>query len=131
MSGEAHWDELRPMLEELADRIGRIEQFLAASGSRAAGSGSSLAGSGGTGDFFDSAPASFGQPPAFSNPDQIPAASAGMSPFGAPQPGGLPEDLLMLARSNRKIQAITEYRRRTGCSLKEAKDTIDRALWNS
>ena len=127
MSDEAYWADLRPILQDMADRIARIEQFLSASGLQALSSGPSSMGAAGSGEVFDSVPASFGAPPVFSTQDQIAAASAGVSPFGAPQPGVVPDDILFLARSGKKIQAITEYRKRTGISLKQAKDIIDQA----
>ena len=137
MSDEAYWADLRPILQDMADRIARIEQFLAASGLQvpgpgsppagAAGPGAAGPGAAGPGEVFDSVPASFGTAPAFSSPEQITAASAGMSPFSGPQPGVVPEDILFLARSGKQIQAIKEYRRRTGAGLKQAKDIIDRA----
>lgn len=127
MADEAYWADLRPILQDMADRIARIEQFLATSGPQGPGSGSSFADTGGTGGVFDAVPASFGPPPVFSSPDQIAAASAGISALGPPQIGVVPDDLLMLVRSNRKIQAIAEYRKRTGCTLKQAKDIMDRA----
>lgn len=103
MADEAYWADLRPILADIADRIARIEQFLAASGLQAPASGPSFAGGG---DVFDSVP---------------------VSPFGGPQPGIVPDDILLLARSGKKIQAINEYRKRTGIGLKEAKDIIDQA----
>jgi hypothetical protein len=127
MSGEAYWADLRPILQDMADRIARIEQFLAESGLQAPGPGASSAGAGGSGEVFDSVPASFGPPPVFNTPDQFVATSPTASSFGGPQPGLVPDDILLLARSGKKIQAITEYRRRTGISLKEAKDIIDQA----
>lgn len=130
MADEAYWADLRPILQDMADRIARIEQFLAASGLQAPGGAypaSSAAGTAGSGEVFDAVPASFGALPVFSGPEQVAAASAGMSPFGAPQPGVVPDDILLLARSGKKIQAINEYRKRTGVSLKLAKDIIDQA----
>lgn len=127
MSDKADWAELRPILQDMADRIARIEQFLAASGLQAPSSGSS-AGAAGSGEVFDSVPASFGAAPAFSTPEQIAAASAGMSPFSGPQPAVVPDDILLLARSGKQIQAIKELRSRTGLSLKQAKDIIDQAV---
>lgn len=116
MSDKADWADLRPILQDMADRIARIEQFLAASGLQAPGSGSMSAGAAGSGAagsgaVFDSVPAAFGAGPVFS----------------VPQPGAIPEDILLLARSGKQIQAIKEYRRRTGAGLKQAKDIIDRA----
>lgn len=128
MADEAYWADLRPVLQDMAARIARIEQFLASSGLQGPTSGSSFADAGGTGEVFDAVPASFGPGPVFSSPEQITAAaSAGISPFGTPQPGVVPDDILLLARSGKKIQAINEYRRRTGVSLKEAKALIDQA----
>ncbi|HWF79981.1 MAG TPA: hypothetical protein VN695_05305 [Streptosporangiaceae bacterium] len=120
MADEAYWADLRPVLQDMADRIARIEQFLASSGLQAPTSGSSFAAAGGTGDFFDSAPASFG-------PASFGPASASSPPLSGPQPGVLPDDILLLARSGKKIQAINEFRKRTGMSLKEAKAIIDQA----
>ena len=127
MSDKADWAELRPILQDMADRIARIEQFLAASGLQAPSSGSSAgaaeaAQAAGSGGVFDSVPASFGAAPAFNTPEQIAA------PFSGPQPGVVPDDILLLARSGKQIQAIKELRNRTGLSLKQAKDIIDQAV---
>lgn len=111
MSDKADWADLRPILQDMADRIARIEQFLAASGLQAPGSESMSASAAGSDAVFDSVPASFGAGPVFS----------------VPQPGAIPDDILLLARSGKQIQAIKEYRRRTGAGLKQAKDIIDRA----
>ena len=105
MADEAYWADLRPILQDMADRIARIEQFLASSGLQAPTSGSSFAAAGGTGEVFDSVPASF-----------VP-----------PQPGVVPDDILLLVRSGKKIQAINEYRKLTGMGLKQAKNIIDQA----
>ena len=55
-------------------------------------------------------PSEFGPPPGF-----------GGSPFG-----GLPPDVVELARSGNALAAIKRYREITGASLAEAKDAIDR-----
>ena len=122
MPGEAYWVDLRPMLQELSDRIARIEQALAASGQLAPGSGAFSAGAGASGDGFDAVPVSFGAPPGFSAPPSFGGPSVG------PQPGFVPDDLVLLARSGKKIQAIAELRTRTGVSLKEAKNLIDQVV---
>jgi hypothetical protein len=123
MSDEARWGDLRPILKDMADRIARIEQFLAASGLQAPSQGSPSDGSGA----FDSVPGSFEAPPAFSTPGQIAEAAAGLSPFPGPPPGVVPDDIVLLARSGKMIQAIDQYRRLTGVSLKESKAIVERA----
>lgn len=130
MSDEAHWADLRPILQDMADRIARIEQFLAASGLQAPSTGPSFggAGAGGPSDVFDSVPTSFGATSGLGTPGQTAAASAGISPFGGPQPGVVPDDIIFLARSGKQIQPIKELRKRTGVSLKLAKDIIDQAV---
>ena len=37
-----------------------------------------------------------------------------------------PDDIIMLVRQGRKIEAIKLYREKTGVGLKEAKDAVDR-----
>ncbi len=39
--------------------------------------------------------------------------------------GGVPEDVIALARAGNKIEAIKRYRALTGVGLREAKDAID------
>ena len=46
-------------------------------------------------------------------------------PFDDPA-AGLPPDVVALARSGRKIQAIKLYQELTGAGLGEAKDVVDR-----
>jgi hypothetical protein len=127
MADEAYWADLRPILQDMADRIARIEQFLSASGPQAPGAGAPPGGAGGSGGsdpVFDSVPASFGASPAFF--DSAPASfGAPPASFGGPQAGVIPDDILLLARSGKKIQAIKELRQRTGLSLKEAKNIVD------
>lgn len=122
MSDKAYWADLRPILQDMADRIARIEQFLAASGLQApsslsSGSSAGAAGAAGSGGVFDSVPASFGAVPQPGGPQP-----------GVPQPGAVPDDILLLARSGKQIQAIKELRERAGLGLKQAKDIIDQAV---
>jgi hypothetical protein len=119
MAEDVQWSDLRPILRDMADRIARIEQFLAASGPQAPGDGSgAVSGSSGqAADVFDSVPASF---------DALPAA-AGISSFSAPQRGAVPDDIVLMARSGRMIQAINEYRRLTGMSLKDSRAAVQQA----
>ena len=50
-------------------------------------------------------------------------------PYGAGTPvgafGGMPLDIVELARSGNKLEAIKRYRELTGVGLKEAKDAIE------
>jgi len=116
MSDEALWADLRPILQDLTARIGRIEQFLAPSGLQV-GSGTS-----------DAMPGSFNPPPTFATPAPIGGPAAAGSPGPAPGSGLVPDYLLVMARSGKKIQAISELRKVTGMSLKDAKAVIDQAL---
>ncbi len=54
--------------------------------------------------------------------------SCGRSPAGAggAAVGGVPPDLVALARQGQKIQAIKALRERTGLGLREAKEAIER-----
>lgn len=47
------------------------------------------------------------------------------SPFIDPGPGGIPSDIVAMARSGKKIQAIKRYREMTNCDLATAKRVID------
>jgi ribosomal protein L7/L12 len=53
------------------------------------------------------------------------ASVPGVPPAGAAE-GGVPPDVLALARAGKKIEAIKRYRMLTNVSLKAAKDVIDR-----
>ena len=134
---------VRPMLQDLAARIARIEEHLArTSGYEPAGqpAGTGAGPDGQTDDFsFGSAPASFGSVPATSGsaPSSFGpgSASSGFAPGLAgpmaqpPGPGSpLPPDLVALARSGKAIKAIQLYRELTGVSLKEAKQVVDQAI---
>jgi Ribosomal protein L7/L12 C-terminal domain len=61
--------------------------------------------------------------------DPGPAAPPMGAPAGQyvdPQAGAIPAEVVALARSNKKIQAIKLYRELTGLGLKEAKAVVDR-----
>jgi len=47
------------------------------------------------------------------------------APTAAPGAMGMPADIVELARSGNKIEAIKRYRELTGVGLREAKDAID------
>ena len=47
------------------------------------------------------------------------------APMAAPGAVGIPQDVVALARSGNKIEAIKRYREITGVGLREAKDAID------
>jgi hypothetical protein len=126
---EVQWGSLRPILQEMADRIARIEQALAAAGLQAPSQPMNS-----FGDVFDAAPASFGQPPSasFGQPSaaslgQVAAAAHGVNLGGDvnAQSSQVPDYIVQLARSGKKIQAIKELREVSGMGLKEAKDIID------
>ena len=104
MKDEVRWGDLRPILQDMADRIGRIEQFLAASGMQAPG------------ETF--------QAPVFDSPGQFAAQARGIYPSDMPD-GGVPDNIVMLARSGQLVQAIQQYRQLTGIGLKEAKAIVE------
>jgi hypothetical protein len=61
--------------------------------------------------------------------DPAPAAPPMGAPDGQyvdPRAGAIPPEVVALARSNKKIQAIKLYRELSGLGLKEAKDVVDR-----
>ena len=68
---------------------------------------------------FDPGPAAFDSGPA-AQPMGGPA-----DPYADPRAGGIPPEVLMLARSGKKIQAIKLYRELTDADLKTAKNVID------
>ena len=115
---DVQWATLRPILQDLTDRIARIEQFLAASGLQASAPQ--------PGEFSDAVPTSFGTPPGQSI-GQAAAAAHGIDLGGDPgsQPPGIPDYILVMAKTGQQIRAIQELRSVTGLSLKEAKATID------
>lgn len=112
---EVDWSSLRPILQDMADRIARIEQFLAASGLQAPSQGAAA---------FDSVGASF-DPPSLDSPGQMAAAVHGIGPGGGG--GAVPPEIVALARSGKLVQAIHQYRKMTGMDLKQAKAIIEQA----
>ncbi len=132
MADENYSYYVRPMLQDLAARIARIEEHLArTSGYELAGQPMGTASP--QDDFsFGSAPASFGSAPVSSGPVPTSFGSAPGSAGPMAQPPGpgspLPPDLVALARSGKAIKAIQLYRELTGVSLKEAKQVVDQAI---
>ncbi len=105
MNEEVRWGDLRPILQDMADRIARIEQFMAASGAQAPG------------EPF--------QAPVSDSVGQVAAQARGIYPTdGVPGPG-VPENIVWLATSGRLVEAIKQYRQLTGVGLKEAKAIVD------
>jgi ribosomal L7/L12-like protein len=117
---EVRWGGLQPILQELADRITAIEQFLAASGLQVPSQpGNNF------GDVFDAVPSTF--TPGGSGLGQVVAEAHGINTGStAPAQSGIPEYIIVLAKTGRKIEAIKEYRTLTGVDLKEAKTVVDR-----
>jgi len=116
---DVQWRTLQPILQDLADRIARIEQHLASTGFQVGGPASYGHGI----ESFDAAPASFGAQKSFSG---TPVPSGPL----VPQPGlanGVPADIVSLFLAGKRIQAIKQYRDRTGLGLKEAKDAVEQA----
>jgi ribosomal protein L7/L12 len=104
-NAEVQWGALRPILQDLTDRLAHIEQFLAASGLQVPSQPSVAYGS---------------------SPGQAAAAAQGISPGGDPSPfSQVPDHIAALARSGKTIEAIKEYRSATGVSLKEAKAIVE------
>jgi hypothetical protein len=118
---DVQWATLQPILQDLTDRIVRIEQFLASSGLQAPGQSTTT-----FGDTFDAVPNSFGPPPG-GTPGQMAAAAHGIN-VGVPGPmsNQVPDYIIAIARSN-LIQAVKEYRDITGLGLREAKAAVERA----
>ena len=54
-----------------------------------------------------------------------PAAAAGLGNPSAAVGSGIPADVVALAQSGKKIEAIKRYRELTGVGLREAKDVVD------
>ncbi len=121
-SSEVQWGSMRPILQDLADRITRIEQFLAASGLQAASQPTDS-----FGGVADAVPGSFH--PAGSAVGQAAAAAHGVDSGTNfdPSQAGVPPYIVQMAMGGQLIQAIKEYRDLTGIGLKEAKAIIEQA----
>ena len=127
---DVRWGSLRPILQDMADRLARIEQFLADSGLAVPSSSAStslpadLAGFTG-GGLSDAVPNTFSSTPTDS-PGRIAAAARGIDVGATPSQGsGIPDYIVQLAMSGKTIQAIKEFRSFSGMSLKEAKTIIE------
>lgn len=105
MTDEARWGDLRPILQDMAERIARIEQYLTESG----------------------APGQGFTPVAFGSSGQAAAQAYGIYPNDGQQDSGVPANIVMLAQSGKMIQAIQQYRQLTGVGLKEAKAIVEQA----
>jgi hypothetical protein len=116
---EIEWTSLRPILQDLADRITRIEQFLAPQGLQ---SPSQNASSYSQGSPFDAAPDSFGAPPIVDAAGQVAFGQA-----AAGQVAAVPPDIVAMARSGKMLHAINAYRKLSGVNLKEAKAIVEQA----
>jgi ribosomal protein L7/L12 len=112
---DVQWATLRPILQDLTDRIARIEQFLAASGMQARSSEFSDA----TGFAVQDGP-SLGQAAASAHGVNVGGPAVGAS-------GQMPDYIVQMARSGQLIQAIKELRDITGISLKDAKAAVEQA----
>lgn len=119
---DVEWSSLRPILQDMADRIARIERFLANSGLQAPSQGAAT-----YNESFDSVPASFGAPPSFDSPGQMAAAAQGIAPGGGVGGSEVPPEIVALARSGKLIQAIQQYRKMTGMDLRQAKAIVEQA----
>jgi hypothetical protein len=92
---EVTWAALQPILQDMTDRLARIERFLADSGLEVPASQPTPTPSGGV---FDAVP----------------------SPGS-----GIPDYIVQLAMSGKTIQAIKEFRSFSGLGLKESKAIIE------
>jgi hypothetical protein len=124
---EVQWGALRPILQDLTDRLTRIEQFLAASGLQVPASPQSASVPSAFGAVSDAVPGTF-DPTPVDSPGRVAAAvhgvDVGVAPVQLTNPA-IPDFIVQLALSGRKIQAVKEYRSFTGLPLKEAKAIID------
>lgn len=124
---EVSWGSLRPILQDLTDRLARIEQFLAASGLQVPPelAGSPVTPSFDSGPVFDAVPNTF-DPTPVDTPGRMAAAVHGIDVGAQPVNNSqLPDYILQLALTGKKIQAIKELRSFSGLGLKEAKAIID------
>jgi hypothetical protein len=116
---DVQWATLRPILQDLTDRIARIEQFLAASGLQAPTQPST--------PFGDAVPTSFGTPQG-PTLGQVAASAHGIDTGADIQSMGIPDYIVQMALSGQSIQAIKELRNVTGLSLRDAKAAVDQIV---
>jgi ribosomal protein L7/L12 len=122
---EVSWGSLRPILQDMADRLARIEQFLAASGLQVPPSISSTSLPADASGFYDAVPNTFDPAPADS-PGRMAAAARGIEVGAIPSQGSqIPDYIVQLATSGKTIQAIKEFRSFSGMGLKESKAIIE------
>jgi ribosomal protein L7/L12 len=106
---DVQWNNLMPILQEITERLSRIEQFLAASGLQAPAQPVSLQDFGAPGSVNDAGPMQAFSPP------QAPVSSDSQ----------IPDYILTMVKTGNLVGAIKEYREAAGVSLKEAKSVID------
>lgn len=122
---DVQWGSLRPILQDMADRLARIESFLAASGLQVPPGTASTSLPADAGGFFDAVPNTF-EPSPSDAPGRIAAAAHGIDVGATPSDGsGIPDYIVQLAVSGKSIQAIKEFRSFSGMGLKESKAIID------
>ncbi len=122
---EVRWGSLRPILQDMADRLARIEQFLAASGLQVPPSSESISLPTDSGAIFDAVPNTFDPTPTDSA-GRIAAAARGINVGATPSPASqIPDFIVQLAMSGKTIQAIKEFRTFSGMGLKESKAIIE------
>ena len=122
---EVQWGSLRPILQDMADRLARIEQFLAASGLQVPASSPSTSLPADASQLYDAVPGTFEPAPADA-PGRIAAAAHGIEVGATPsQVSGIPDYIVQMAMSGQTIQAIKEFRNFSGMGLKESKAIIE------
>lgn len=129
---EVRWGSLRPILQDMADRLDRIERFLAASGLQVPPSTPSTSLPADASGFFDAVPSAADavpntfEPTPTDAPGRIAAAAHGIDVGATPSQGsGIPDYIVQLAMSGKTIQAIKEFRSFSGMGLKESKAIIE------
>ncbi len=131
---DVRWGSLRPILQDMADRLARIEQFLADSGLQVPSSSASTSLPVDSAGFFDGGGGSDAAPNTFTptpsdSPGRIAAAVRGIDVGATPSQGtGVPDHIVQLALSGKAIRAVKEFRSFSGMGLKESKAVIDQII---